>query len=60
MLIGARCGIKGALIGNVALAVAEGGVVLVHGEAERFVEAKRSALIDRGDNGALLAGRMAR
>ena len=24
--------------------------MLVHGEAERFVEAKRSALIDRGDN----------
>ena len=47
---GARSGIKRALIGNVALAVAEGGVVLVHGEAERLVEAERSALVDRGDN----------
>lgn len=47
---GARCGIKRALIGNVALAVAEGGVVLVHGETERLVETKRSTLIDRGDN----------
>ena len=51
---GARCGIKRALIGNVALAVAEGGVVLIHGEAERLVETERSALVNRGDNAPFL------
>ena len=51
---GARCGIKRALLGNVALAVAEGGVVLVHGEAERLVETERSTLVDCGDNAPFL------